>query len=1036
MPSATTVAELAVVVTADTTKAEEGLSSLGSKIGGIGSSLGGLAAGTAVAGVAALGAAFVGAVSTAADFEKQLSAISAVSGATSEQLDGIRTTALQLGKDTSFSASEAAAGMEEMVKAGVSLDDVMSGAGRAALDLAAAGGLSVAEAATVASNAMNQFSKSGSDMGHIADVIAGAANASAIDVHDFGFSLSAAGAVASTVGLSFEDTSTAIAVLGQAGLKGSDAGTSLKTMLLNLNPSSKAAQTEMQKLGIITADGANKFFDAAGNVKGMSEVAQVLQDSMQGLTKEQQINALQTAFGTDAIRAAAIMAKAGAAGFDTMADSMGKVTAQAVATERLNNLAGSFEQLKGSLETAAITVGMAFLPALKDLTDAVTSLVNDALPSLQSGTEAASETFKAWLPTIEAVVKMLWDNRSVIEAVVVAIGTFVLITTVIGWVTAAVTAFQTLSTVLGLVAIGFESLGVIGGIAALLNPVTLIVGAIALAVGALYLAWVNDWGGIQEKTQAVIDFIVPYVQAALATVEGFWRDHGAQVLSLLQIAWSAVETYIGTELAVIFGVIKAAMQVFSGDWSGAWDTAKTTVQTAMDGIATLVGLAFDALNVLTDGKFTVLLTSYVDGWNTVLTATSDAWNGTTGILATVGTAMSTMGSTVQGVMSGNPDSIVAVTTAGFGLMHDAIDTALGTDSAPGSILGIVHDGLAVMVGLTQSLLAGDTASVSYWAQTGFMAAKDHIDAIFGAGTGDTITGVVSAGWAAVVDLTKQLGQSGSDLLKAAGEVGSGIVASIQDGINGALDGFWAWLKSNFTDQIPSYIKDLLGIKSPSSVMADIGRSLVDGLRVGMESKLGSVEDVVKRLSRLALGVGGGGGDMPGSVTDWLNAAIKYTGVSSDWLDPLKWIVSHESGGDPTAKNPKSTAAGLFQMIDTTWAASRDKNLPNDIFNPIINAIAGIRYIKDRYGNPDKAVEFWKEHNHYAAGGWAGLNGPELALLGERGPEYVVPHNALASGGAHSSMTINVAIGGRVAEQIVVEGYELAVRRGRLAGAVS
>jgi hypothetical protein len=249
--------------------AEASISRLESSATRSGSAISAALGGAAIAGIAALGAGLVGAISTASSFEKALSGISAVSGATASQLTGIRTVALQLGKDTSFSANEAAAGMEEMVKAGVSLEAVMGGAGRAALDLAAAGGLPVAEAATIASNAMNVFSKSGADMGHVADVIAGAANASAIDVHEFGFSMSAAGAVAATVGIGFEDLASGIAVMGQAGLRGSDAGTSLKTMLLNLSPTSNRAKDEFRALGIITEDGANKFFDATGKAKSL-----------------------------------------------------------------------------------------------------------------------------------------------------------------------------------------------------------------------------------------------------------------------------------------------------------------------------------------------------------------------------------------------------------------------------------------------------------------------------------------------------------------------------------------------------------------------------------------------------------------------------------------------------------------------------------------------------------------------------------------------------------------------------------------------
>lgn len=325
------------------------------------------------------------AVTKAVDFEKQISAIGAVSGATGPQMEQIRQLALKIGADTQYSASEAANAIEELAKAGVPLPAIMHGAADATVALAAAGGVSLPQAATIASNAMNAFGISAGKMPHIADLIAGAANASAIDVGEFGQSLQQAGAVAHLQGVSFDDLSTAIALLGNAGIKGSDAGTSLKTMLQNLNPQTDKARNLMHKLGLITEDGANKFYDAHGKMKSLSDVAGLLQHSLKGMTAQQKSAALQTIFGTDALRAAAIVADNGSKGFDNMAKSIGKVSASDVAKTRMDNLAGSVEQLKGQLETAAITVGSALLPTIKDLTKYIGKLLDkwDSLSATQ-----------------------------------------------------------------------------------------------------------------------------------------------------------------------------------------------------------------------------------------------------------------------------------------------------------------------------------------------------------------------------------------------------------------------------------------------------------------------------------------------------------------------------------------------------------------------------------------------------------------------------------------------------------------------------
>lgn len=492
-------------------------SGFGSKLKGAADTIAGLTTTAAVAGIGGLAAALTGAVTAAAGFEQQMSAIRAVSGASASELAALEQAALDLGANTSFSAREAAEGIEELVKAGVSIQDVIGGAAAGALSLAAAGGVKVAEAAELASNAMNVFGLKGADMAHVADVIAGAANASAISVTEYRYALAASGAVAATVGVNFEDLSTAIALMGNAGIKGSDAGTSLKTMLLNLSPSSKAATTAMRELGIITKDGANQFFTAEGKAKSLAEIAGVLQQATAGLTEEQRLNALQTIFGTDAIRAAAVMAKAGAAGFTELAASIAKVTADEVARERLNNFAGSLEQLKGSVGTAAITVGKEFLPVLKDLTDTLTGLVNGTLPSLKTGAEQAAATFRSWLPTIKAAVLALWEHREAIGQLVAALAGLGILITIASWV---------------------------GTLTALLNPLGLALLAVTVAAAVLGAAWATNWSGIRDKTAAawaqiqpiltqLVDWLGTRLKTAVNDLSVAWGQGWDAVLAVL-----------------------------------------------------------------------------------------------------------------------------------------------------------------------------------------------------------------------------------------------------------------------------------------------------------------------------------------------------------------------------------------------------------------------------------------------------------------------------------------------------------------------
>jgi TP901 family phage tail tape measure protein len=313
-------------------------------------------------------------------FEQTMSGVQAVSGATAAQMQRLSDLALQLGKDTTFSAAQAAAGIEELIKGGVSVTDVMNGAAKATLNLAAAGGVDLATAAEIAANALNMFNLSGSQMAHVADEIAGAANASSLSVQDFRYSLAYAGTTAKGLHVSFDDLAVAIAELGQAGIKGSSAGTGLRAVMTALAAPTRAAASEMYRLGIITAQGKNRLFDAQGQMKRLADVQEILKTSLKGMTDQQQTAALTLIFGRQAARVAGIMAEDGAAKFDKMATAMGKVTAQSVAAQRLNNLAGDITNLSGTVETLSIRLGEAFgggqgMPLFRQMVQAVNSVV-------------------------------------------------------------------------------------------------------------------------------------------------------------------------------------------------------------------------------------------------------------------------------------------------------------------------------------------------------------------------------------------------------------------------------------------------------------------------------------------------------------------------------------------------------------------------------------------------------------------------------------------------------------------------------------
>ena len=309
-------------------------------------------------------------VVAAANFDQAMSNVQAATHESAANMDALRQAALDAGAQTAFSATEAAAGIENLAKAGVSTKDILGGGLSGALDLAAAGQLEVADASEIAATALTQFRLSGEDVPHVADLLAAGAGKAQGEVSDLSYALKQSGLVASQMGLSIEETTGTLAAFASAGLLGSDAGTSFRTMLLRLsNPSKKSAEL-MADLGI-------NAYDAQGNFVGMASVAGQLQTALQDKTQAERDSALATIFGSDAIRAASVLYEQGSDGVEAWTNNVNDAGyAAETAAIKMDNLKGDIEALKGALETAFIEGGGGSQGGLRGLTQLATAAVN------------------------------------------------------------------------------------------------------------------------------------------------------------------------------------------------------------------------------------------------------------------------------------------------------------------------------------------------------------------------------------------------------------------------------------------------------------------------------------------------------------------------------------------------------------------------------------------------------------------------------------------------------------------------------------
>lgn len=421
------------------------LGKLQSKLSGIVKKVWKIPVTAAIAGSLALGggAAYLGvnSVHKAMDFESELSTIQALTGASQAEMAKMQTLALKMGADTKYNALEAAQGIEELLKAGLTPAAVQAGALESALNLATAGGLGLADAAEVMSTALNAFKIPSDQANTAADILAGTANASATEVEKLRESLAQVSAVAAGVGMTFQDTNIALGLFANNGLKGSDAGTSLKTMLANLVPQTDAAYSLFDKFNLLVTDtsasmaflsksgikpasdsvkdiskametyvakqehlkaGSAKaakatkefmmannlvhsaFYDEKGDLRGLDQIAGILQDRFGKLTNEQRQFYLNQIFGSDAIRAGTILFKEGAKGVKDFQKEMSNVTALEVAKKKMDNAAGAVEQFSGAVETLQISALLPTMPLIKRVALGAADFVEKYTPEITS----------------------------------------------------------------------------------------------------------------------------------------------------------------------------------------------------------------------------------------------------------------------------------------------------------------------------------------------------------------------------------------------------------------------------------------------------------------------------------------------------------------------------------------------------------------------------------------------------------------------------------------------------------------------------
>ena len=487
------------------------------------------------------------------DFEAQMSRVQAISGATGEELEKLNDLALQLGADTSFSAAQAAEGMENLASAGFSVNEIID-AMPGLLDLAASSGAELGTATEIAASALRGFGLDASEAGHVADVFAEASARTNAQVEDMGEAMKYIAPVAKAMGQSLEETAAAVGILSDAGIKGSQAGTSLRGMLSRLAKPSEEAATAMELIGL-------NVYDLEGNMLSLSEIIGRTQEATANLTQEERNFRLVQIFGQEALSGVLALMERGPETIDALTEPFENVdgAAKEMSEVMLDNTAGSIEAMFGSIETLAIKLQQVMAPVIKSIVEKITEFVN----LLSSADES----------TLKLVVG--------IAGVAAATGPVLLI---------AGKLATSISSIISLIG---GSAGLSGALTALTGPIGIVIAAGA----ALATAWATDFGGIRDKTMEVLESIKSIVSSAMNIIKSIWQSNFLGIQDIAKQAWELIETLFSDALDIIVDLFHVFESLFSGDWEQLWEDVKELFSDIWNFIIELLG---GFLNLIVD----------------------------------------------------------------------------------------------------------------------------------------------------------------------------------------------------------------------------------------------------------------------------------------------------------------------------------------------------------------------------------------------------------------------------------------------------
>lgn len=738
----------------------------------------------------------VAAAKIGGDFEAQMSRVKAISGATGSSFDELRQQAIDLGAKTAFSAKESAAGMENLASAGFDSKEIMK-AMPGLLNLAAVSGGDVALASENAATALRGFNIDAGQSGHVADVFARAAADTNAEVGDMGEAMKYIAPVASSMGLSLEETAAAIGIMSDAGIKGSQAGTTLRGALSRIAKPTDEMKSKMDELGL-------SFYDSEGKMKPLKDQVGMLKNAFKGLTPEQKQNALVTLYGQESL--SGMMAL-----IDKGPDKLGKLTdslknsdgaADKMAKTMQDNMNSSLEQMMGAFESAAIVVQKVLAPAVRKVADAVSGLVDKFV--------SAPEPVQRMIVIVGMIV-------AAIGPLLVVFGQAVLI------LQRVKVGFLVLRSGLALIgssftAISLPVLGIIAAIAAVIAIGILVyknwdkiskfgkevwanvkkfasdaAEAIKEKWGDITQWFSNTWNNLKNGAKGLWDGTIQGAKDAVDSVKNAWNGIKEWFANLwkgttsgLASAWDSVTTTLAPFVETIKSIFQPILEFFSGLWGqvqtifgSAWEIIKTVV----------MGPVLLLIDLIT-GDFNQFKEDFGMLWQTLATA--------------IQTIVQTFVNIVVGFYSSFFQTVVNIWTT----IVNTIQSLWGAFTT-----WVVNMAMSIVNGIVNGWNSFKQGTVDLWNAT-VQWVKDTWSSFvqWVINSANAIVNGVKQGW-------ENLKQGTIDLW---------------NGMVNGLKGIWDGLKQGVSDLIDNVVSIFNTLKNIN--LLDIGKAIIDGFVKGLKQK--------------------------------------------------------------------------------------------------------------------------------------------------------------------------------------------------------